>query len=170
MPITTGARLPHPSVNAPRDSSCSTQGKPRSFPSSFKKGGGADLRTSIDLSPTDLSPSLATVPPLPDFPVPVLNDSPVGAQLQLYWRNWQCISANPWVISVLCNGYFLPSSADPPPLTLDPPLLSYSHSHPLFQELTSQVQALLAKGAIEQTDFSPGFYSCLFLAPKQSGD
>ena len=91
-------------------------------------------------------------------------------RLQLYWRNWQRISANPWVISVLRDGYYLPFSADPPPLTSDPPLLSYSRSHPLFQELTSQVQALLAKGAIEQTDFSPGFYSRLFLAPKQNGD
>ena len=152
-----------------RDSSRSTRGKPRSFPSSFKKG-GADLSTSIDLSPTDLSPSPATISPLPDFPVPALNDSPVGARLQLYWRNWQRIFTNPWVISVLRDGYYLPFSADPPPLTSDPPLLSYSHSHPLFQELTSQVQALLAKGPIEQTDFSPGFYSRLFLVPKQNGD
>ena len=74
------------------------------------------------------------------------------------------------VISVLRDGYYLPFSADLPPLTSDPPLLSYSRSHPLFQELTSQVQALLAKGAIEQMDFSPGFYSRLFLAPKQNGD
>ena len=71
---------------------------------------------------------------------------------------------------MLRDSYYLPFSADPPPLTLDPPLLSYSHSHPLFQELTSQVQALLAKGAIEQTDFSPGFYSRLFLALKQNRD
>ena len=168
-PITAGARLPHPGVNLPGTRSRSTRGKPRSFPSSSKKG-GADLRTSIDLSPTDLSPSPATVPPLPDFPIPALNDSPVGARLQLYWCNWQRISADPWVISVLHDGYYLPFSADPPPLTSDPPLLSYSRPHPLFQELTSQVQALLAKGAIEQTDFSPGFYSCLFLAPKQNRD
>ena len=71
---------------------------------------------------------------------------------------------------MLRDGYYLSFSADPTPLTSDPPLLSYSHSHPLFQELTSQVQALLAKGAIEQTDFSLGFYSRLFLAPKQNGD
>ena len=43
-----------------------------------------------------------------------------------------------------------------PPLTSDPPLLSYSCSHPLFQELTSQVQALLAKGAIEQMGLLTG--------------
>ena len=152
-----------------RDSSRSTRGKPWSFPSSFKKG-GVDLRTSIDLSLTDLSPLPATVPPLPDFPVPALNDSPVEVRLQLYWCNWQHISADPSVISVLRDCYYLPFSVDQPPLTSDLPLLSYSHSHPLFQELTSQVQALLAKGAIEQTDFSPGFYSRLFLAPKQNGD
>ena len=71
---------------------------------------------------------------------------------------------------MLRDSYYLPFSADLPPLTSDSPLLSYSHCHPLFQELTSQVQALLAKGTIEQTDFSPGFYSRLFLAPKQNGD
>ena len=158
-----------PQHQSSRDSFHSTRGKPWSFPSSFKKG-GADLRTSIDLSATDLSPSLATVPPLPDFPVPALNNSPVGAQLQLYWRNWQHIFADPWVISVLRDGYFLPFSVDPLPLTSDPSLLSYSCSHPLFQELTSQVQALLVKGAVEQTDFSLGFYSRLFLVPKQNGD
>ena len=146
-------RPPTPPRRQPsRDSSRSTWGKPQSFPSSFKKG-GADLRTSIDLSPTDLSPSPATVPRPLDFPVPALNDSPLGARLQLDWHNWQRISADPWVISVLRDGYYLPFSADLPPLTSDPPLLSYSCSHPLFQELTSQVQALLAKGAIEQMDF-----------------
>ena len=48
-------------------------------------------------------------------------------------------------------------------------LLSYNRSHPLFQELTSQVQAPLAKGAIEQMDFSPGLYSHLFLSPRKDG-
>ena len=52
---------------------------------------------------------------------------------------------------------------------LDLRLLSYSRSHPLFQEVTSQVQGLLAKGAIEQTNFSLGFYSHLFLALKKNG-
>ena len=150
-------RPPTPPQRQPsRDFSRSTRGKPRFFPSSFKKG-GADLRTSIDLSPTDPSPSPVTVPPLPDFPVPALNDSPVGARLQLYWRNWQHISADPWVISVLRDGYYLPFSADPPPLTSDPPLLSYSRSHPLFQELTSQVQALLEKGLLNRQTSHPGF-------------
>ena len=63
-----------------RDSSLSTWGKPHLFPSSSEKVGVAvDLRTSIDLYPTDSSVSSSTVPPLPDFPVPVTNDSPVGA-------------------------------------------------------------------------------------------
>ena len=70
---------------------------------------------------------------------------------------------------MLRDGYYLPFSADPLPLTSELPLLSYSCSHLLFQELTSQVQALLAKGAIEQMDFSPGFNSHLFLAPKENG-
>ena len=163
-------RPPTPPRRQPsRDSSRSTRGKPWSFPSSFKKG-CANLRTSIDLSPTDLSPSPVTILLIPDFSVPALNDSPVGARLQLYWCNWQRISTNPWVISVLRDGYYLPFSVDPLPLTSDLPLLSYSRSHPLFQEPTSQVPALLAKGAIQQTDFSLGFYSHLFLVLKQNGD
>ena len=90
-----------------RDSSRSTWGKPRSFPSSFKKWGGMDLKTSIDLFPTDPAPSPATVLPLLDFPVPALNKSPVGARLKLYCCNWQRISADPWVIPVLHDSYII---------------------------------------------------------------
>ena len=52
----------------------------------------------------------------------------------------------------------------------DPPLPSYSRSHPLVQEVLSLVQALLAKRAREQMDFSPGFYSHMFLASKKNNE
>lgn len=95
----------------------------------------------------------------------------MGARLSHFWPNWTVINADPWIINVLRSGYFLPFDDELPPLTTSPPELSYSHNHPLFQELQAQVQKLLTKQAIEPVlDNSPGFYSRLFLAPKKTGD
>jgi len=94
----------------------------------------------------------------------------VGGRLQSYWRNWELINANPWVISVLSKGYLLPLEDDVP-LTSSPPPLGYQLHHPLFAELRAQLQIMLAKQAIEEVpDSSPGFYSRLFLAPKKNGE
>ena len=133
---------PHPR-QCTRHSSRPTQDNPWSYPSPLHKRWVADLRTGTDLHATDSCFSSSTVLLLLDFLVPTHNDSPVGARLQLYWRNWQDFT-DPWVISVLWDGYYVPFAANLP-LTLDLPL-PYSRSYPLIQELTSLVQALLAKG------------------------
>ena len=74
------------------------------------------------------------------------------------------------MVSVLRKGYFLPLT-DQVPLTSSPPLLGYTSSHPLFQELRTQLAILLQKQAVEEIHHpSPGFYSRLFLAPKKGGD
>ena len=107
---------------------------------------------------------------LPTFPI-ASSLGPVGARLQLFWRNWQSIGADPWVVHILRHGYRLPFGSDLPPLTCSPVDMSYKSSHPLFQELQDQVSKLLSKGAIEEvTSPSRGFYSRLFLAPKKTGD
>ena len=94
----------------------------------------------------------------------------MGARLNTYWQNWQSIDADQWVISILQKGYYLPFDDESPPLTTSPPELSYRCTHNLFQELLTQTQKLLVKQAIEEVDIStPGFYSRLFLATKQSG-
>ena len=125
---------------------------------------------SEDSGSVDSLPCSSSSPPsLPSFGVP-FQEGPVGARLQTFWQNWETIGAEPWVINVLRGGYYLPLQEDPP-LTSSPPEMSYSNSHPLFQELQSQILLLLNKQAIEPvTDHSPGFYSRLFLAPKKSGD
>ena len=159
-PITTGTCLHHAHVSPlgilPKPRGASLNCSPLL---SRKKGGGVDLRTSTDLYLTASSFSSSSVLLLPGFSVSAHNDSLVGVQLQLYWHNspWQHFLTDPWVISVLRDSYHLPFAVNPLPLTLDLPVPSYSCSHPLFQELMSLVQALLAKRAIEQAEFSPGF-------------
>ena len=108
-------------------------------------------------------------PALPAFPVPAC-DSPVGARLLKYWRNWVFIGAEDWVIKVLADGYLLPLEGDVP-LTSIPPVLGYHHTHPKFYELAAQLLVLIDKHAVEEVcDGSPGFYSRLFLVPKKNGE
>mgnify|MGYP001412616885 CR=1 FL=1 len=95
----------------------------------------------------------------------------MGTRLQPFWQNWVTIGADNWVVGILRHGYRLPFDDALPPLTVDPPDLTYKPSHPLFQELRSQVSKLLEKRAIEVVPGpTPGYYSRLFLAPKKTGD
>ena len=87
-----------------------------------------------------------------------------------FWRNWELIGAEDWVVSVLRRGYYLPLIGRVP-LTSSPPDLGYNTSHPLFQELRVQLRKLLEKSAVEEiSSITPGFYSRLFLAPKKGGE
>lgn len=155
--------------SARRQEAFQTQGLQKEIiPHTFSEVIDSQVTSEPQVSTVTLS--LDTPPALPVFPVP-LQDGPVGARLGLYWQNWQTIGAEPWVISVLRGGYRLQFDNVTPPLTSSPTELSYSTSHPLFQELLSQVQKLLLKKAVEPVDIrSSGFYSRLFLAPKKNGD
>ena len=83
---------------------------------------------------------MSKAPPLPSFPV-TPSEGPVGGRLHLFWQNWQVIEAEDWVVLVLRKGYYLPLT-DHVPLTLSPPNMGYSSSHPLFQELRHQLDIL----------------------------
>ena len=119
-----------------------------------------------------MAPSSAASPDLPSLPVlPIpYTPGPVGGRLHFFWQNWQAIQADEWVVSILWDGYFLPFDSALP-LTADPPCLSYSATHLLFQDMSHQIQLILNKQAIKEILRStPGFNSRIFLAPKKSGD
>ena len=116
------------------------RGKNRSLPQSSTKKGGAAARINIDCFTDSTSPTTPSSaaspdpPPLPVLPVPYV-PGPVGGRLHFFWQNWQAIQADEWVVSILRDGYFLPFDSAPP-LTADPPCLSYSATHPLFQDMS----------------------------------
>ena len=106
---------------------------------------------------------------LPDgVPLPVR----VGGCLTRHWRQWQAIGAETWVVTVLRDGYRVPFKDSPPPLSRTPVSFpTYRAGSPRAQALQQEVEAMLAKGALEiARDPGPGFYSRLFLVEKAAGD
>ena len=95
----------------------------------------------------------------------------VGGFLAPHWRRWQTIGAESWVMTVLRDGYHVPFKDSPPPLSRTPVLFpTYRAGSPWAQALQQEVEAMLAKGALEiALDPGPGFYSRLFLVEKASG-
>ena len=95
----------------------------------------------------------------------------VGGCLSSHWRRWQEIGAETWVVTVLRDGYRVPFKDSPPPLART--LVSfptYRAGSPRAQALRQEVEAMLAKGALEiARDPGPGFYSRLFLVEKATG-
>ena len=94
----------------------------------------------------------------------------VGGCLAPHWRRWQAIGAETWVVTVLRDGYRVPLRT-PPPLSRTPVSFpTYRAGSPRAQALRQEVEAMLAKGALEiARDPGPGFYSHLFLVEKASG-
>lgn len=102
---------------------------------------------------------------------PFVLHSAVGARLQRFWQEWQQISADPWTIQVLKEGYAIPFLSKPPLVEAPVSLQAYSHNSAKLDALRSEVRAMLEKEAIEQlhAPLSPGFYNRLFLVTKASG-
>ena len=74
----------------------------------------------------------------------------VGGCLALHWRRWQAIGAETWVVTVLWDGYRVPSKNSPPPLSRTPiSFPTYRAGSPRAQALWQEVEAMLAKGALE---------------------
>ena len=76
---------------------------------------------------------------------------------------------DPWVVQVLREGYQIPLLTFPPLSEVPIHLPSYSPSSIKGKALVSEINLLLAKGAIEPAPPSPGFYSRLFVVLKASG-
>ena len=95
----------------------------------------------------------------------------VGGCLSPHWRQWQAIGAEIWVVTVLRDGYRVPFTDSPPPLARTPVSFPmYRAGSPRAQALRQEVEAMLAKGALEiARDPGPGFYSRLFLVEKATG-
>ena len=95
----------------------------------------------------------------------------VGGCLSPHWRRWQEIGAETWVVTVLRDGYRVPFKDSPPPLARTPVSFpTYRAGSPRAQALRQEVEAMLAKGALEiARDPGPGFYSRLFLVEKATG-
>ena len=95
----------------------------------------------------------------------------VGGCLSPHWRQWQAIGAETWVVTVLRDGYRIPFTNSPPPLARTPVSFpTYWAGSPRAQALRQEVEAMLAKGALEiARDPGPGFYSRLFLVEKATG-
>ena len=95
----------------------------------------------------------------------------VGGCLAPHWRRWQAIGAETWVVTVLRDGYRVPFTDSPPPFSRTPVSFpTYQAGSPRAQALRQEVEAMLAKGALEiALDLGPGFYSRLFLVEKASG-
>ena len=95
----------------------------------------------------------------------------VGGCLSSHWRRWQDIGAETWVVTVLRDGYRVPFKDSPPPLARTPVSFpTYRAGSPRAQALRQEVEAMLAKGALEiARDPGPGFYSRLFLVEKATG-
>ena len=74
-------------------------------------------------------------------------------------------------MTVLRDGYRVPFKDSPPPLARTPVSFpTYRAGSPRAQALRQEVEALLAKGALEiARDPGPGFYSRLFLVEKATG-
>ena len=74
----------------------------------------------------------------------------VGGCLAPHWRRWQAIGAETWVMTVLREGYWVPFTDSPPPLSRT--LVSfptYRAGSPQAQALRQEVEAMLAKRALE---------------------
>ena len=75
------------------------------------------------------------------------------------------------MVTVLRDGYCVPFKDSPPPLARTPVSFpTYRAGSPRAQALRQEVEAMLAKGALEiARDPGPGFYSRLFLVEKVTG-
>ena len=89
----------------------------------------------------------------------------MGGRLTHFVRQWELITQDPWILSIVSQGYRILFHS-PPPLSKTP--LHLSSHHP---QLGNAIEALVAKGAVERVSNpeSPGFYSRLFLIPKKDG-
>lgn len=97
------------------------------------------------------------------------SEIPVGGRLKYFVHQWEAITNDQWVLSVLKQGYKLEFQQIPPSTGIRQTHANVKHTHILMQE----VEKLLQKRAIEPVplaEIHKGFYSTFFLVPKKTGD
>jgi hypothetical protein len=135
------------------------------------------VAAGVAVAPIRAFDSLQAPPPDPTvnpilpwkFPI-VANLSPVGGRLQYFWRNWQTVGAEDWVLNVLRKGYSLHFNQR---IQLSPIPIEFGENRdPMVREIKHGIiMEYLEKEAIEvaPTPLSPGFYASIFLRQKKSG-
>ena len=105
-------------------------------------------------------------PPSNDSSIASLSP-PVGGRLRSFRRDWQINKCSDSILNIITNGYVLPFISKPK-LVRAPLIHSGYKALHKRQGLTSCIQSLLSKNAIERVENvkSLGFYSRLFLVPK----
>ena len=92
---------------------------------------------------------------------------PVGGHLQFFWRNWEKITNDNWVITIVREGYKLEFLKQIPKTGIIQTNVSVRNT----QIIMTEVSQLLEKGAIESVpakEKQDGFYSTFFLVPKKN--
>ena len=92
---------------------------------------------------------------------------PVGGRLHSFRRDWQINKCSDSILNIITNGYVLPFISKPKLVRAPLIYKGYKALHK-EQALTSRIQSLLSKNAIERVENvkSLGFYSRLFLVTK----
>ena len=111
---------------------------------------------------------LSSVQPVVNAPN-VVQNLPVGARLQTFWKIWLDRGAGPKVVQILREGYPLPFRIRPQ-LTRSRTVIScYVNPH-RNSYLLEALHQLIDKNAVErvQNQTSLGFFNRLFLVPKPS--
>ena len=99
------------------------------------------------------------------------NSTPVGARFRNFPREWDNLTTDRYVQSIVRDGYRV-ELISPPPLSPVPIPMKLFRDTEQSNALLREIMSLLDKGAIEELDprsLSPGFYSRLFLVPKTDG-
>ena len=93
-----------------------------------------------------------------------------GCRLTKYYHNWEKITQDPWVLSVIRKGYKLELETMPA-LSSHPIPFNMPKNPEKRKVMIQEVCKMLEKGAIEIVDpsLTPGFYSPIFLTPKKDG-
>ena len=99
----------------------------------------------------------------PSYPV-------VGGQLSLFRSKWASIGAPPSILRILEDGYSFPFLRPPPQTLPRPSQFTVLSKRDQIQVVDEEVEALLAKGAIERVSkASRGLVSQIFVVPKKDG-
>ena len=100
------------------------------------------------------------------------NSDMIGGCLRLFWQVWARKGKDPWVSTVLKEGYQIPFLSLPPLSSSPVNFNSYQKGSPQFLALEVEIQKLIQKAAVEEIvpPLTPGFYSRIFVVKKREGE